>query len=33
VAHLATLFNNQELSEVGVLMEEIILTVMEEATL
>jgi len=33
VAQLATLFNNQELSEVGVLMEEIILTVMEEATL
>lgn len=33
VMQLATLFNNQELSEVGVLMEEIILTVMEEATL
>lgn len=33
VAQLATLFNNQELSEVGVLMEEIILSVMEEATL
>ncbi len=33
VAQLATLFNNQELSEVGVLMEEIILAVMEEATL
>ncbi len=33
VAQLATLFNNQELSEVGVLMEEIILGVMEEATL
>ncbi len=33
VAQLATLFNNQELSEVGILMEEIILSVMEEATL
>jgi cytochrome c oxidase cbb3-type subunit 3 len=33
VAQLATIFNNQELSQVGLLMEEIILTVMEEATL
>ncbi len=33
VAQLASIFNNQELSQVGILMEEIILTVMEEATL